>query len=325
VAESSDLSKIELSFTENINMANYVSAEIKSIIDKIIDLLQLEDHESKDQIINDLLENGRQALMKYKDDIVLEIFETEIDGQEGKLVDLLKNYFELQWETQHGTHENWFLVFLEQYKNGEKQQVYENVLARTAEYGNKYMKKCPILSVVLQLLFEGIDDDCLQTKSIFSELWFTIATEGINSLMKKDENTTTKFSDYIVGDIMNEQTNNTNSALFQALRLYNDKLLSQLLEQSKVKVNSDAKIMVLDAIAKDGLLKGIQILKPKTTGNLYKQLVANVTIYLEVQEKQYLNDRQIINDSPATEKKPETMPFSSDAVSKDEKGTQIFL
>ena len=225
MAESSDLSKIELSFTENINMANYVSAEIKSIIDKIIDLLQLEDHESKDQIINDLLENGRQALMKYKDDIVLEIFETEIDGQEGKLVDLLKNYFELQWETQHGTHENWFLVFLEQYKNGEKQQVYENVLARTAEYGNKYMKKCPILSVVLQLLFEGIDDDCLQTKSIFSELWFTIATEGINSLMKKDENTTTKFSDYIVGDIMNEQTNNTNSALFQALRLYNDKLL----------------------------------------------------------------------------------------------------
>ncbi|CAF1228244.1 unnamed protein product [Rotaria sordida] len=331
MAELSDLSQIKLSLGKNSSDTNDGDDRIKSITDEIIYVLQLKDNENKDQIVNDLLESGRQSLVKYENDIIFEIYTAEMNGHEGKLINLLKHYFQQQWETQYGTSNEWFIVFLKQYQNGEKHDLYEHVLTRTAEYGNKYMKNFPILSIILQLLFEGIDDQCLREMPIFHDLWFTIITEGIESITNDDKKSitsnvdkpTTNFLDYIVEDVVNEQKNNKESILFQALRLYYDRPLSSLLEQSNVKVNNDVKNKALNEIANHGLLKGVEVIKPKTTVNLYKRLLENVTLYLKVQQEQYLSERHKTTDiSSSADTKSKTALNSPDTTSKEDKGNQ---
>ncbi|UJR20367.1 hypothetical protein I4U23_023499 [Adineta vaga] len=56
------------------------------------------------------------------------------------------------------------------------------VVTRAAEYRKKYLKKCWLLSIVLQLLFQTIDDNNLQSTTIFKDLWFSITNEGVKSI-----------------------------------------------------------------------------------------------------------------------------------------------
>ena len=44
------------------------------------------------------------------------------------------------------------------------------------------MKRYPKLSIVLQLLFEKIDDNYLQNTNVFDNLWFTTTNESIKSI-----------------------------------------------------------------------------------------------------------------------------------------------
>jgi len=83
-----------------------------------------------------------------------------------------------------------------------------------------------------------------------------------------DEKSTTKFWDYIIKDVMNEQTTNKQSTLFLALRVYYDESVSLLLKKSNVRVNDNVKSTALEKIAEHGLLKGAEVIQPKTTRNL---------------------------------------------------------
>ncbi|CAF4655141.1 unnamed protein product, partial [Rotaria sp. Silwood2] len=172
-------------------------------------------------MVNDLLENGRRSLVEYEEDIISEIYTDAMNENDNKLMISLKKYFQQKWETQYGTSNQWFISFLKEYENGENRDIYERVLNRTAEYGNRFMKHCPILSIVVQLLFESIDDQCLTEANIFDdqyleeasvfnnqcmeetnvcdELWFSITNDGLQSI--------TKYSEYIVEDVMNQQLN----------------------------------------------------------------------------------------------------------------------
>jgi len=191
---------------------------------------------------------------------------------------LLKRYFHEKWEKQYCSSYEWFSLFLKQYQNGENHDLYERVLIRTAEYGNKYMKNCPILSIVLQLLFEAIDDKCLQETNLFNDLWFTITNDGLKSI--------TKYADYIIEDVMNEQINEKHSALFQALREYYREQLFLLLKQSNIMDRQNLYDLALDNIAEHGWLAGVQVIKKKTPLNSYQKLLTNIHSYQQHQQAQ---------------------------------------
>ena len=56
----------------------------------IIQVLGLNDDENKDKIVNDLIENGRQSLTNYKDDIPPGIYNKLMNGNDSQLIKLLK-------------------------------------------------------------------------------------------------------------------------------------------------------------------------------------------------------------------------------------------
>ncbi|CAF4771268.1 unnamed protein product, partial [Rotaria sp. Silwood2] len=90
---------------------------LKLAKNEIIRALDLEEHEIKDTIINDLLENGRQALSKYKDEFAPDVYKTSINENDGQLMKSLKKYFEQQWKIKYGSSNQWFISFLEEYKD----------------------------------------------------------------------------------------------------------------------------------------------------------------------------------------------------------------
>ncbi|CAF3325797.1 unnamed protein product [Rotaria sp. Silwood2] len=234
----------------------------------------LEDHESKDQIVSDLLESGRQSLVKYQKDIIYEIYTHVMDGNENKLIILLKMYFQQKWETEYGASSNqWFISFIKKYQNGENHNIYERILTRTAEYGNTYMKNYPILSIILQLLFEFIDDKYLKETNIFDDLWFTITIDGLKSI--------TKYSDYIIEDVMNEQLNKSQSTLFQALREYYRQAVFLKLQQSYILDEQNLYDLVLDNVTEHGWLVGLQEIRNKIPWKSYNRLLENVSCFLK--------------------------------------------
>ncbi|CAF0875808.1 unnamed protein product [Adineta steineri] len=268
MAESSDLSEIRLSFCEKLDDVPIDGDAMKLTMSEIIHILQLDDDENKDQTINNLLENGRQSLVKYKENIIFEIYTAEMDGYNGELILLLKKYFQQQWETLDNSSNKWFISFLEQYRNGENQDLYERVLVRTAEYGKKYMRDCPKLSIILQLLFEGIDDKCLNETNIFNDLWLTITNDGLTSI--------TKYSDYIIEDTMNEQLNKSQSILFLALREYYRQPLFSLLKKVGISNKQNLYELALDSVAEHGWLRGVEAIQKRIVPKLYKTLLESV-------------------------------------------------
>ncbi|CAF2633130.1 unnamed protein product [Rotaria sp. Silwood2] len=267
MAESSDLSTTLSSSTGKLDNVVYYDV-LKLAKNEIIRALDLEEHERKDEIINDLLKNGRQSLFNYEDDLVPDIYEAAVNENDGDLMKSLKNYFEQQWKVEYGSSNQWFILFLKTYEDDANYGSYKCVLNRTAEYGNKYLKSCPILSIVLQLLFEGIDDQCLNDTNVFDDLWFTITNDGLKSIEK--------FSDYVSEDEMLKLINKEQLALFQALREYYRPELFQLLEQSSIANRQNLYELTLDNVAEYGWLKGLQAVQKKIIPRYFKTLLAKI-------------------------------------------------
>ncbi|CAF4534602.1 unnamed protein product, partial [Rotaria sp. Silwood2] len=229
---------------------------LKLAKNEIIRALDLEEHEIKDTIINDLLENGRQALSKYKDEFAPDVYKTSINENDGQLMKSLKKYFEQQWKIKYGSSNQWFISFLEEYKDAVN---YDSVLKRTAEYGNKYLKDCPILSIILQLLFEGIDDKFLDETNAFNDLWCAVTNNGLKSI----EN----FSD-----------NKKRSVLLQALREYYRPKLFELLEKSEITDKDHFYELALDNVAEYGWSQGLQAVEKRIIKKYFKILIENIPV-----------------------------------------------
>ncbi|CAF4285976.1 unnamed protein product, partial [Rotaria sp. Silwood2] len=146
--------------------------------------------------------------------------------------------------------------FLEEYKDAVN---YDSVLKRTAEYGHKYFKDCPILSIVLQLLFEGIDDKFFDETNAFNDSWCAITNNGLKSI----EN----FSD-----------NKKQSVLLQALREYYRPKLFELLEKSKIPDEDNLYESALDNVTEYGWLQGLQEVEERIVVRHFKILLASIPV-----------------------------------------------
>ncbi|CAF5068436.1 unnamed protein product [Rotaria sp. Silwood1] len=243
---------------------NVVDDEVLKLVkDEIIRALDLEEYEIKDTIINDLLKNGRQSLSKYEKYLLPDIYEAAINENHGKLMKSLKKYFEQQWAVKYGSSNQWFILFLKEYKDVVN---YDSVLKRTAEYGTKYLKDCPILSIVLQLLFEDIDDTCMDEINVFNDLWCVITNNGLKCI----EN----FSD-----------NKRRSVLLKALREYYRPRLFELLEKSQVKDKDNLYVLALDNVAEYGWLQGLQAVRKRIIPIFFETLLKNIPVSGDTTEK----------------------------------------
>ncbi|UJR18523.1 hypothetical protein I4U23_005429 [Adineta vaga] len=231
---------------------------------EMISLLSLDDNEQKDQILDDLLKNGRQSLIKYKDDIIPKIYTEVMDNNDSTLMILLKKNIEESFETKYGTNNEWFITFLKEYQNGENHEIYDRILIRTVDYGSLYMKDCSILSFSLQLLFEGLDDDCMNKNKVFDDLWFTITNNGLQSI--------TKYSDYIIKNVLNEQLK-SQSTLFLALKEYYREKVSTTMKECKISEKQNLYDLVLNDVVENGWLSDVKSIKDEITPKSYNILV----------------------------------------------------
>ncbi|CAF5228861.1 unnamed protein product, partial [Rotaria magnacalcarata] len=124
----------------------------------------------------------------------------------------------------------------------------------------------PILSIVLQLVFEGIDDQCLTELNVFNDLWLTITNDGLKSIQK--------YSDYVAKDLLDTIIEKKQLVLFQALREYYRPQLFQLLKESKINNTDNLYEFALDNVAEYGWLTGLQKLQNKIVPKYFKTLLA---------------------------------------------------
>ncbi|CAF1187732.1 unnamed protein product [Rotaria sp. Silwood1] len=267
MAESSNLLINDSSSIRNFNHVVYEDV-LKLAKNEIIRVLKLEDDEEQDEIINDLLKNGRQSLSKYKKDLIPEIYDAAIDGNDCELMKYLKNYFEQQWKVEYGSSNEWFTSFLNEYSNDVNYDSYQCVLNRTAEYGNKYLNDCPILSIVLQLLFKDINNERFNKTNVFNDIWFTITNNGLKSIEK--------YSEYINEHVMFELIHKKQLVLFQALREYYHPELFKLLEESKIRNQDNLYELALNNVAEYGWLKGLQAVERKIKPKSFTKLLEKI-------------------------------------------------
>ena len=90
MAESKDSSGVHRSLVEKLSDVNAREDVMKSMGNGIINCLSLDDNENKEQIVNDLLENGRQSLIKYKEDIISKTYKEVMTNNDNELFNLLK-------------------------------------------------------------------------------------------------------------------------------------------------------------------------------------------------------------------------------------------
>ncbi|CAF1071152.1 unnamed protein product [Rotaria sordida] len=236
---------------------------LELIKNEIICVLDLEEYEIKDKIINDLVENGRQSLSKYEKYLLPDIYEAAMNENDSPLMKSLKKYFEQQWKVKYGSSNQWFILFLKEYKDAVN---YDSVLKRTAEYGNKYLKDCPILSIVLRLLFEGIDDKFFDETNVFNDLWCAITNNGLKS-------------------IENLSDNKKRSVLFQGLREYYRPKLFELLGKIKIPDKDNLYELALDNVAEYGWLQGLQAVKKRIIPIFFEALLKNIPVSSDTIEK----------------------------------------
>lgn len=244
-------------------------------ITEICQLLSLDQTEDDSCIIaKQLLINGRQELVRYRDHIASIDFDNQMDKKgNSTLLKVLKRYCEQQWQQNPL---DWFNKFITEQQSLENDQHYQNVLTRTAEYGSKYMnKECPVFSIVLQLVFV-FDNDINMADNIFNEIWNTFILEGCNIALRK-------WKKYIVSAKIKEYINSPNSPLFRALcECFREPVLS-LFDQSKISDRQNLSEIALDCLANNGWTVGLddERVKERISPKKYTSLMINLGKYLE--------------------------------------------
>ncbi|CAF1452448.1 unnamed protein product [Rotaria sp. Silwood1] len=247
------------------------------VIEKIISYLELEHNDKKDQIISDLLMNGRQALYRHREDIIPEVLSQEQDySNEGEspLLKLIKQYITEKWEALL-VNQPIIVSFINNVKK-ENSIHFDNVLTRMAEYGLICTKASLILSIVLQLFSESIDDECYTKTNKFVDLWNSITIDGIHGINTASED--------IPEEELNEQTNNKNSPVYLALRMYFEDEIKQLFSKLKIPDRHNTLYDVaIDNVTENGWLEGIKSITKKITKTHYNLLAESIQALIEKQ------------------------------------------
>ena len=297
-----DASEVIIVSDETVDSTNGSDAAIKSIINDIKNVLKVEDTDDENRILNDLLESGRQSLVKYDQEISPEIYTCLMASDDNQLITLLKKYFQLKWEKQYGTSYQWFRSFLEQYQDDDN---YQCVLQRTAEHGNKHMKTNSILSIILQVLFECIDDECLETTNVFDELWSTVTNNGLKAILQ--------YSDYIAKDVLDRLINKEQLVLFKALCEHYRPRLFKLLTESEIKDKDNLYELALNGVVENGWLNGIEAVKNKIAPKRFKILFDKISS----QTQSSITNATTKDDTSITKEKNTTASSTTTSQSED--------
>ena len=250
------------------------------LVTKISQILQLDDVEEKDRIIADVLSNGRQALIKYEKVLIPEVYSTEMNNindfsatsvphgtKPTELLEVLMDYVCETWDTICEDQSKIAEFFSDCAR--ERENHFQAVLRHAAEYGTTYTGSSSVLTIMLQLLFDGIDDCCLRIDSVFTDLFEYVTKEGLQGCRH--------FTKYISDDDLKEQLENPESPLFLALGIYYSEKIPELLKQHKI---SDTKqglySLAICNVTKNGWLAGIESIKSKIPPVKYQPLLQTI-------------------------------------------------
>ncbi|CAF1228648.1 unnamed protein product [Rotaria magnacalcarata] len=188
--------------------------------------------------------------------------------EETHLLKVIKEHVYQRWETACEKQPKiWEFI---KKVNDESKEDFEMVLRRAAEYGSEYTKSSSMLSIVLQLLFTGIDDDCLLNEpKVFADLWNSVTNEGIASC--------DRFKQYISEDDLKEQMNEPSSSLILALHLYYQEKVPELLKQHHISNSKNTLYnLAAESVTQHGWISGIQAIKGKIPPNKYEPLIKKI-------------------------------------------------
>ncbi|CAF3087071.1 unnamed protein product [Rotaria sp. Silwood2] len=240
------------------------------VVEQIINYLELEDNDKKDEIISDLLTNGRQALYKHQKDIIPELLsqEKEYKVEDGSsLLKIIKQYITETWERLL-VNQPTIISFISDTKK-ENSIHFDNVLTRIAEYGSNHANASFILSFVLQLLSESIDDECFLKTNTYKELWNSITIQGIQGIKTA--------SRHVPAEELEQHINNKKSPVYLALRMYYEEEIKILFGKLKIPNRKNTLYdLASDTITENGWLQGIQSIKAKITETHYDMLTKSI-------------------------------------------------
>ncbi|CAF3934269.1 unnamed protein product [Rotaria sordida] len=187
----------------------YQNDSESKFIAEICEVLGIDENENQSNVIaKHLLTNGRQGLNEYRAHIARKDFDIQMknDGS-SELLQILKRYYLQQW--QHIPFE-WFNSFMTSHQSEEDTEQHERVLIRLADYGVKFLKTCPVFSIVLQIVFE-FDDEITTTDNVFDDIWNSFIIHGYNMGLDKSDK-------YLIPAVKKKYINAFDSVLFRALR-----------------------------------------------------------------------------------------------------------
>ncbi|CAF1225753.1 unnamed protein product [Didymodactylos carnosus] len=212
------LTNSSLDFVVLSEATNSLSVTLVAVIlaPQISDLLSVDESKAEQ-----LLAKGRQALIDFQNDIAPTVY------------------------TEQMSEDKWFQTFLNEQKLAAP-DLYDQILTRTSEYGVKYQKYDPLLSLVVQFIFE-FDDETINT--LFDGILKTLATFGKEGLKRCVKN--------LVPAVMEQQLANDSTSLTMALQRYYRQPLEDLLKKSKIPDRHNLFNTALTCVVNSGWCQGL--------------------------------------------------------------------
>lgn len=216
------------------------------LIPRILEVLQLDNSAQSKNIAEESISKGRQILAEYEDKIDPNIFQRQMDSDSSELFELLKTYWEQQWEL---VTEEWFRAFLSEQKTTAT-ELYNQILCRNAQWGSKFLKDNLILSLIIQFIFEFNEDE-MENNTLFHDIWQTLTFEGRQGI--------NQYSTHLPPIVLKAQLEDRQSPLYLALKNYFQQRSIDLFKQKEVNITKPGVIkVVLDRVADCGWQKGLE-------------------------------------------------------------------
>ena len=249
-----------------INMEKRQSATVMAELDcasnepqeELIEYLNIQDHSNKQQIIFDLLAQGRRSFcIAYINNLPTNLF-AKVNSP--KALDLMKLEIRRIWETRLFAVEEQEIQRLYDEKQENANQ-FDVVLTRLAENGCSHQRfSSQILFLVLELTFPLIVSD----KNAAENLWIYLTIDGLKGL--------NHFSDDISPDqLMNELDQDSQTPLYLALRRYYKNEFDELIEKHLQNIEKkNFYDLTINSLTRHGWLESIKSLSEKIPPRLFE-------------------------------------------------------
>ena len=244
---------------------------------RMIDYLNLQNKPERDQIIDDLLTQGRRSFCTTHKTTSLATILSKVNHAD--FLELMKRDICETWETRLIAAEREIQEFFNEIKQDNEDQL-DALLTKVAENGNIHSKpSSQILFLVFGLTFPDIEND----KHVADNLWICLTTDGLKCL--------NDFSNYISRETLTEQSKeHPPSPLYLALSQYYKDELKELLEQY-LKITATKNIYdfaTSDALARYGWSEGIKHLSSRIAPRRYNKILQAVSNKVEEQKSKII-------------------------------------